>query len=86
LSQGVAGFDQHYIDYSLNTLGKMTVILAKIVGWFDRKAVDGAVNLTAWLAGVIGRMGRGLQNGKIQSYYVFSLLGLILLVVYILIS
>jgi NADH-quinone oxidoreductase subunit L len=86
LSRGAAGFDQHYIDYSLNALGKMTVILAKIVGWFDRKAVDGAVNLTAWLAGVIGRMGRGLQNGKIQSYYVFSLLGLILLVIYILVS
>jgi NADH-quinone oxidoreductase subunit L len=86
LSRGVAGFDQHYIDYTLNTLGKMTVIVAKLVGWFDRKAVDGVVNLTAWLAGGIGKMGRGLQNGKIQSYYVFSLLGLILLVIYILVS
>jgi NADH-quinone oxidoreductase subunit L len=86
LSQGVAGFDQHYIDYTLNTLGKITVILAKLIGWFDRVGIDGAVNLLAWLAGRVGRIGRGLQNGKIQSYYVFSLLGLILLVIYILVS
>jgi NADH-quinone oxidoreductase subunit L len=40
----------------------------------------------AWLAAGIGKVGRGLQNGKIQSYYVFSLLGLILLVIYIIVS
>jgi NADH-quinone oxidoreductase subunit L len=86
LSRGVAGFDEHYIDYTLNSLGKITVVLAKIVGWFDRKAVDGAVHFMAWLAAGIGKVGRGLQNGKIQSYYVFSLLGLILLVIYIIVS
>lgn len=86
LSRGAAGFDQHYIDYTLNSLGKVSVIGAKIIGWFDRQVVDGAVNLLARLAGGIGKLGRSMQNGRIQSYYVFSLLGLILLIFYILVS
>lgn len=86
LSKKVAGLDLHYIDYSINTLGKITVVVAKLIGWFDRQVVDGIVNLTAWLAGCVGRIGRGMQNGRIQSYYVFSLLGLILLVIYIIVS
>jgi NADH-quinone oxidoreductase subunit L len=84
LSGGAAAFDRNFIDYGLNTFGKAIVILAKIIGWVDRKVVDGVVNLTVWLAGLVGKTGRLLQNGKIQSYYIFSLLGLILLVLYIL--
>jgi len=84
LSRGVAAFDQNYIDYSLNTFAKIIVVLAKIIAWFDRQGIDGVVHLMAWLAGLTGKLGRMLQNGKIQSYYIFSLLGLILLVIYIL--
>jgi len=83
LSRKVASFDQKYIDYSLNTFGKIVVILAKIIGWLDRQVVDGIINLIAWLAGIIGKAGRLLQNGKIQSYYIFSVLGLVFLVMYI---
>jgi len=83
LSRKVADFDQHVIDYGLNSFGKMMVILAKMIGWFDRQVVDGLVNFISWLAGLTGKLGRHMQNGKIQSYYVFSMLGLLFLVVYI---
>jgi len=83
ISGRVAGFDLNFIDYSLNILGKAIVILAKIIGWIDRMLVDGLVNFIAWLSGIIGKLGRLTQNGKIQSYYIFSLLGLIFLVLYI---
>jgi NADH-quinone oxidoreductase subunit L len=84
LSGGVAHFDLNFIDYSLNTFAKFMVILAKFIGWLDRKVVDGFVHLIVWLSGIVGKIGRYLQNGKVQSYYIFSLLGLILLVLYIL--
>ncbi|WP_026464074.1 NADH-quinone oxidoreductase subunit L [Adhaeribacter aquaticus] len=83
-SQEVAIFDKDIIDRSVNAFGKMMVILAKVIGWIDRKLVDGLVNFIAWLAGLIGKSGRLMQNGKIQSYYIFSLFGLILLILYIL--
>jgi len=83
LSKKVAGFDLSFIDYSLNIFGKFIVILAKLIAWFDRKVIDGFVNFMAWLAGLIGKLGRLTQNGKIQSYYVFSVFGLIFLVLYI---
>lgn len=84
LSGGAAAFDKNFIDYSLNALAKIMVVLAKLIGWVDRWLVDGTVHLLVKLAGLVGRLGRFMQNGKVQSYYIFSLLGLILLVLYIL--
>ncbi|WP_223815907.1 NADH-quinone oxidoreductase subunit 5 family protein [Adhaeribacter rhizoryzae] len=84
LSGGAAAFDKNFIDYSLNTFAKIMVVLAKLIGWVDRWLVDGTVHLLVKVAGLIGRLGRFMQNGKVQSYYIFSLLGLILLFLYIL--
>ncbi|AKD03631.1 NADH-quinone oxidoreductase subunit L [Pontibacter korlensis] len=75
--------DKCVIDYVLNNGSKTLVILAKIVAWFDRWVVDGLVWLVGALSKVVGRLGRGLQNGKVQSYYAYSLFGFILLMLYI---
>ncbi len=75
--------DKRIIDYILNNGSKALVILAKILAWIDRWVVDGLVWLTGALSKVLGRMGRGLQNGKVQSYYAYSLFGFILLMLYI---
>jgi NADH-quinone oxidoreductase subunit L len=86
VAAGASQTDHKLIDYTLDTSGKFTVIFAKIVGWFDRWGVDGLVGLLVWLAGGIGRIGRLVQSGNIQSYYIFSVLGFILLVLYVLIN
>ncbi|QNF35880.1 NADH-quinone oxidoreductase subunit L [Adhaeribacter swui] len=85
LAAGVAKTDAYLIDYSINTFAKILVVFSKIVGWFDRAIVDGLVRGLAVLARLSGNVGRWMQNGKVQSYYLFSLLGLLLLVFYILI-
>ncbi|TPE44514.1 NADH-quinone oxidoreductase subunit L [Pontibacter mangrovi] len=75
--------DKRIIDYTLNNGSKALVILAKVVAWIDRWVVDGLVWLVGALSKVLGRVGRGLQNGKVQSYYAYSLFGFILLMLYI---
>ncbi|MDQ3291156.1 MAG: hypothetical protein M3Q05_07685, partial [Bacteroidota bacterium] len=63
---------------------KILVVFSKIVGWFDRAIVDGLVRATSAIVRLSGNLGRWMQNGKIQTYYIFSLLGLLLFVFYIL--
>ncbi|WP_051364300.1 NADH-quinone oxidoreductase subunit L [Pontibacter actiniarum] len=83
LGKGLYRTDKRVIDYTLDNGSKILVILAKIVAWFDRWVVDGLVWLVGALSKVLGRVGRGFQNGKVQSYYAYSLFGFILLLLYI---
>ncbi|MCX2741761.1 NADH-quinone oxidoreductase subunit L [Pontibacter anaerobius] len=83
LSHQLYRIDIKIIDYTLNNGSKALVILAKVVAWVDRWVVDGLVWLAGALSKVLGRVGRGLQNGKVQSYYAYSLFGFILLLLYI---
>lgn len=85
LAAGIVKLDVAVIDYGINTFAKILVVFAKIIGWFDRAIVDGIVRGIAIIARLLGNLGRWMQNGKIQSYYLFSILGLLLLVFYILI-
>ncbi|MFD1185371.1 NADH-quinone oxidoreductase subunit L [Pontibacter rugosus] len=75
--------DKRVIDYALNNSSQALVIFAKFVAWFDRWVVDGLVWLIGALSKLLGRVGRGFQNGKVQSYYAYSLFGFILLMLYI---
>ncbi len=85
LAQLSAKTDSQVIDYGINTFAKILVVFSKIVGWFDRAVVDGLIRGIGAIAQLSGNLGRWMQNGKIQTYYIFSLLGLLLLVFYILI-
>ncbi|HEY4651994.1 MAG TPA: NADH-quinone oxidoreductase subunit L, partial [Pontibacter sp.] len=75
--------DKRVIDYTLNYGSKWLVVFSKIISWFDRLVVDGMVWLVAALSKAFGYLGRNLQNGKVQSYYAYSLFGFILIILYI---
>jgi hypothetical protein len=47
------------------------------VGGFDNKIIDGIVNVTAFFAGMSGRFLRSVQTGKVQTYLVFALFGVV---------
>ncbi|WP_439881902.1 NADH-quinone oxidoreductase subunit L [Pontibacter sp. MBLB2868] len=83
LSRSLYRVDKRIIDYTLDYSAKWLVVLSKIVAWFDRLVVDGTVWLVGALSKVIGWLGRNLQNGKVQSYYAYSLFGFILIILYI---
>ncbi|MDX5438447.1 MAG: NADH-quinone oxidoreductase subunit L, partial [Pontibacter sp.] len=78
--------DKRVIDYTLEYASKWLVVFSKIVKWFDHWVVDGSVWLIGALSKVLGGIGRSLQNGKVQSYYAYSLFGFILIILYIMLN
>ncbi|GAA4303004.1 NADH-quinone oxidoreductase subunit L [Nibribacter koreensis] len=69
----------HILNYGLHAFSKGFVAISKLIAWGDRWVVDGAVQVVGWSSRQVGHLGRSLQNGNIQSYYLFSLLGLVAL-------
>ena len=70
-------FDQKLLDVLVDFLADLQVFIAKIIGWFDAKIIDGIPNGTAYSAGLIGRITRSTQGGKVQLYVAMAFLGLI---------
>ena len=76
-------FDQKLLDALVNFLANLQVFIAKFIGWFDAKIIDGIPNGTAYSAGLIGRITRSTQGGKVQLYVAMAFLGLIGLLIYV---
>ncbi|MBZ0199450.1 MAG: NADH-quinone oxidoreductase subunit L, partial [Ignavibacteriaceae bacterium] len=72
-------FDQTIIDGIVNGTATVTRGLAYIFGKFDTYVVDGLVNFVAYLSGLIGLFFRGFQTGKVQTYIVFVIFSLVIL-------
>ena len=70
-------FDQKLLDALVNFLADLQVFVADFIGWFDAKIIDGIPNGTAYSAGLIGRITRSTQGGKVQLYVAIAFLGLI---------
>jgi NADH-quinone oxidoreductase subunit L len=74
--------DRKVIDKIIHGLTYLQVSLAHVTGWSDRYLVDGLVNGVAWSAKGLGSMTRSLANGKIQSYLLWSLAGLVIFILW----
>jgi NADH-quinone oxidoreductase subunit L len=83
LSNSIQFFDQKILDSFVNFLADLQVFIAKFIGWFDAKVIDGIPNGTAYSAGIIGRITRSAQGGKVQLYVALAFLGLIGLLVFV---
>lgn len=84
LSNLTAVFDKKWIDTLIHGLAYLQVTLAHVVNWSDRNLLDGFVNGTAYSARGIGAMTRSLANGKIQSYLLWAMAGLVIFIFWIL--
>lgn len=76
--------DRKIIDTILHGLTYLQVALAHVTGWSDRYLIDGLVNGVAYSAKGIGTLTRQLANGKIQSYLLWALAGLLIFILCIL--
>lgn len=74
-----AWFDQKVIDGIVNGTATVTRWTSFTSGTFDNKVVDGLVNYTAYFTGFFGMIFRKFQTGKVQTYLVMVLTGLIIL-------
>ncbi len=75
LTNAMRWFDNNVIDGIVNAMGGITRVTSFISGKFDNVVIDGAVNLTAYLSGFLGLVLRKLQTGKVQTYVVFAVFG-----------
>jgi NADH-quinone oxidoreductase subunit L len=76
--------NKYYIDEIYNLIIVLPLKgLGNLLTLFDRYLVDGVVKLVAGSAVYIGRVGSRMQNGQLQSYGLVSLVGLLLLMVFI---
>ena len=75
--------EKNVIDALVDFLAKGTVVLAHLFGWADRNIVDGGVKLTVYSIRSAGQAVRGLQSGKIQSYFLVTAMGVFLLIMWL---
>ncbi len=68
-------FDEQIIDGIVNGLGGVTRIVSAVSGKFDFHAIDGLVNLTARVTGALGLLFRKTQTGRVQTYVLLALFG-----------
>ncbi len=83
ISKQISLFDQFVIDRIVNGLGYVTVIVAHFWSRFDELIIDGIVDLMVASAAFVGNQVRGFQNGKVQSYFMVSIIGFLLIVFYL---
>lgn len=74
ISAFIHRFDQKVINGLVDFLGVFQVVFAHLVAWFDHYIVDGIVSLMAKLSSFVGWLARPAQQGKIQTYFIITLL------------
>ena len=74
-------FDRKYVDGLVNGIGVLNVVVSQILGWFDQYIVDGVIKLITTTSGSLGNVARGFQNGRIQMYFVWAVLGIVLVLI-----
>jgi NADH-quinone oxidoreductase subunit L len=77
-------FDKKWIDRSIHTLAYSKVALAHLAGLTDRYVVDGAVYGVTQVARGLGGITRSVVNGKIQSYLLWAITGLLIFIIWML--
>ena len=72
-------FDKYIVDGLVNGSGTITQFSSKVSGKFDNFFVDGLVNLTGGIVAFFGLIFRKIQTGRIQTYIVFLIFGILIL-------
>lgn len=78
-SRALSWFDNKVVDGIVNAAATVTRFVSEIHNLFDKYVVDGLVNFSAFLSGGIGLGFRKLQTGKVQTYVVFVVFSVIIL-------
>ena len=79
LSRFLGKFDLKIIDGIVDGSATVTKGFSFFIGKFDNVVIDGLVNFFAYLSGFIGLIFRRFQTGRVQTYLVFVLISLVIL-------
>lgn len=75
--------EKYFVNAFVDAFAKWNVVLAHLLGWGDKNIVDGGIKLTVFSIRSAGQSVRSLQNGKIQSYFVVTITGVLLLILWL---
>jgi NADH-quinone oxidoreductase subunit L len=81
--KGLSLFDQKIVDGAVNGSAWLTRFTSKLSGLFDTYVVDGLVNFSAFFSGFVGLNFRKLQTGKVQTYIVYVVFAVIILLFFL---
>lgn len=81
-SKILSWFDNKIVDGAVNGSAWLGRFISRLSGLFDTFVVDGFVNFTAFFSGFIGFAFRKLQTGKVQTYIVFVVFAVIILLLF----
>lgn len=80
----LAQVERKVIDRLVNSFGWIGVIFSFVVGWLDKVFIDGLINFSAFFSSQVGGMTKSFQYGKVQSFIIFALVSLALIIFLIL--
>lgn len=83
LAYFMAWIDKKIIDKIVNVIGVISVLIAHIIAWFDAHIIDGGVSTVVFVANRVGVVTRSFQTGKIQSYFIFVVTAILLLIAFV---
>ncbi|WP_221417981.1 NADH-quinone oxidoreductase subunit L [Fulvivirga kasyanovii] len=83
IANGLSAFEKRVIDKAIDGFAVINVIIAHLIGWIDRMVVDGFVNFSVFFAGRIGVMTKSLQGGRVQSYILIAVFGIVIMIFWI---
>jgi len=81
-SKFLSWFDNTIIDGAVNGTAWLGRFFSKLSDMFDTYIVDGFVNFSAFFSGFIGLSFKRLQTGKVQTYIVFVVFAVIILLLF----
>ncbi len=81
-SKILSWFDNKIVDGAVNGSAWLGRFISRLSNLFDTFVVDGLVNFTAFFGGFIGFAFRKLQTGKVQTYIVFVVFAVIILLLF----
>jgi NADH-quinone oxidoreductase subunit L len=81
-SKILSWFDNKIVDGAVNGSAWLGRFISRLSGLLDTFVVDGFVNFTAFFSGFIGFAFRKLQTGKVQTYIVFVVFAVIILLLF----
>ena len=83
LNHACAWFDRNVIDGIVNSMSLVTRLLAFVSGLFDKYVIDGLVNFWRWFVRSLSAVLRVLQTGNVRDYLTMTLIGVLVLAMYL---
>lgn len=83
ITRHLKAFEKNVVDAFVNLVAKGSLVFGHFIAWVDRMLVDGAVHLTVFSIRSAGQAARNMQSGQIQSYYIVTVMGVFLLILWL---